>query len=184
MEPLERLVDVETVRVVRLDELPELGDKIEAGGVTAGARLELVADLPDQTLGLGPLATRQPRRERVEVDRVQVDVPVVLGTFGGGADHVLLGADRAIEQLADRARHRRHVRGLVERTDPLGEIARHGHQPRVWRGGGVRQDRGEEPADSVGSLEVRAARGRGLRHRCRHDRHRPSRELGSVLNHR
>ena len=101
-----------------------------------------------EPVGLGPLAPGELGGERVEVDLRQVDQRVGFDALGRGPDHVLLGADRAVEQRVDGVGDRVEVglRWPGDVGDPLGQHPDGGDGALVVGGRRVGQQRLEQLA--------------------------------------
>ena len=100
-EAAEVLVDVEAAGVVVGDQCLDAFDEVDSGRVDRCGGLGPHLQERGEAFGLGSLLVAELLGERVEVDLRQVDVRVGSLALGGGADDVLLGADRAVEQCVD-----------------------------------------------------------------------------------
>ncbi len=158
LESTQHLVDVEAAGVVSVDQLAQPLDQIHTGRVASPGALDSIGQIAQQAPRRGPFLTGQAGGKGLEVDGVEVDQRLGVRAVGGRADHVLLGTDRAVEQLPHGARNARNVGRLVERADALRKIARHSHEAHVPAGRRVGQDRGEQAAHPVRALEVAAPR--------------------------
>lgn len=97
----EVLIDVQTARVVVSDELLDALHELVAGRVAGGCRDRALLQQRRQPVGLGPLPPGEGGGEGVEVDLGEIDERVRLAALRRGPDHVLLGADRSVEQRVD-----------------------------------------------------------------------------------